>query len=141
MCTRPDIAQAVGALARYMARPTEAHWQAALGVVRYPAGMAEDGVTFGGSGETLVGYCDANYAGDVDSRRSRTGYVFLMYRGAVSWSSRLQPTVAASTVEAEYLSAAQAVKEALWFGKLGEDLGMDLGTVQTYCDNQGAYSS
>ena len=95
-------------------------------------------MTFGWSGETLVGYCDADFAGDVDTRRSTTGYVFLMFGGAVSWSSRLQPTVAASTVEAEYLSAAQAVKEALWFRKLGGDLGMDLGTVQIYCNNQGA---
>jgi hypothetical protein len=138
VCTRPNIAQAVGALARYMAGPTEAHSRAALGVVRYLAGTAEDGVTFGGSKETLVDYCDANYAGDVDTRRSATGYVFLMYKGAVSWSSRLQPTVAASTVEAEYLSAAQAVKEALWFRKLWGDLGLDMGTVQIYCDNQGA---
>jgi hypothetical protein len=138
VCTRPDIAHAVGALARYMAGPTEAHWRAALGVVRYLAGTAEDGVTFGGSEETLIGYCDADYAGDVDTRRSTTGYVFLMYGGAVSWSSRLRPTGAASTVEAEYLSAVQAVKEALWFRKLGGDLGLDLGTVQIYCDNQGA---
>jgi hypothetical protein len=95
-------------------------------------------VSFEGSEETLVSYCDADYACDVDTRRSTTGYVFLMYGGAVSWSSRLQPTVAASTVEAEYLSAAQAVKDALWFRKLGGDLGLDLGTVQIYCDNQGA---
>ena len=121
-----------------MAGPTEAHWQAALRVVRYLAGTAEDGVTFGRSGETLVGYCDADYAGDMDTRRSTTGYVFLMFGGAVSWSSRLQPTVAASTVEAEYLSAAQAVKEALWFRKLGGDLGLNLGTVHIYCDNQEA---
>jgi hypothetical protein len=46
--------------------------------------------------------------------------------------------VAASTVEAEYLSAAQAVKEALWFRKLGRDLGLDLGTVEILCENQGA---
>ncbi|GAQ93236.1 hypothetical protein KFL_013790010, partial [Klebsormidium nitens] len=50
VCTRPDIAQAVGALARFMAGPTEEQWRAALGVVRYLAGTAEDGVTFGGSG-------------------------------------------------------------------------------------------
>ena len=138
VCTRPDIAQAVGALARYMANPTEDHWRAALGVVRFLAGTAEDGVTFGGSEETLVGYCDADYAGDVDSRRSTTGYVFLMYGGAVSWSSRLQPTVAASTVEAEYMSAASAAKEALWLRKLCGDLGMSGGAVQMYGDNQGA---
>jgi hypothetical protein len=48
----------------------------------------------------------------------------------------LQPTVAASTVEAENLSAAQAVKEALWFRKLGKDLGLDLKTVEILCDNR-----
>ena len=138
VCTRPDIAQAVGALARYMSVPTVAHWAAALGVVRYLAGTGEAGVTFGEGGAVLEGYCDADYAGDVDTRRSTPGYVFLMFGGAVSWSSRLQPTVAASTVEAEYLSAAQAVKEALWFRKLGGNLGLGLGTVRIYCDNQGA---
>ena len=138
VCTRPDIAQAVGALARYMASPTEEHWRVALGVVRYLAGTQEAGVTFGGSDEPLVGYCDADYAGDVDSRRSTTGYVFLMYGGAASWSSRLQPTVAASTVEAEYMSAAQAGKEALWLRKLCADLGITGGTIQIYGDNQGA---
>ena len=138
VCTRPDIAQAVGVLARYMAAPTVAHWEVALGVVRYLVGTVEYGLTFGESKETLMGYCDADYAGDIDSRRSTTGYVFLMFGGAVSWSSRLQPTVAVSTVEAEYLSAGQAVKEALWFRKLGEDLNLDLGPIQIHCDNQGA---
>jgi hypothetical protein len=69
--------------------------------------------------------------------RSTTAYVFLMFGRTVSWSSRLKPTVAASTVEAEYLSAAQTVKEALWFRKLGDDLGLDFGTVEILCDNRG----
>ncbi|GAQ84380.1 hypothetical protein KFL_001870020 [Klebsormidium nitens] len=121
VCIRPDIAQAVGALAHFIAGPTKERWRAALGVVRYLAVTAKGEVTFGGSGETFIPYCDADYAGDVDTKRSTTGYVFLMYGGAVSWSSRLQPTVAASTVESEYMSAGQAVKEALWFRKLGVD--------------------
>jgi len=62
VCMRPDIAQAVGALARYMAAPTVAHWEAALGVVRYVMRTADYGLTFGGSRETFVGYCDADYA-------------------------------------------------------------------------------
>lgn len=85
----------------------------------------------------MIGYCDADYAGDVDSRRSTTGYVFTMMGGAVSWSSKLQPTVAASTTEAEYMSAASAVKEALWLRKLLGDLGMDgLHPLTILCDNQ-----
>ncbi|GAQ93206.1 hypothetical protein KFL_013600010, partial [Klebsormidium nitens] len=51
VCTRPDIAQAVGALARYTSALKEAHWKAALGVVRYLTGTAEAGITFGGNGE------------------------------------------------------------------------------------------
>jgi hypothetical protein len=86
----------------------------------------------------LRAYCDEDYAGDVDSRRSTTGYVFVMHGGAVGWSSRLQPTVAASTVEAEYMRAAAAVKEALWFRKLAGDIGFEIGGVQILCDNQGA---
>jgi hypothetical protein len=135
VCTRPDIAQAVGALAHYMAAATVEHWEVALGVVRYLVGTANYGLTFGESNETLMGYCDADYTGDLDSIRSTTGYVFLMFGGAVSWSSRLQPTVAVSTVEAEYLSAGQAVKEAMWFRKLGADLVLNLGHVQIYSDN------
>ncbi len=141
VCTRPDIAQSVGALARYMSAPSVEHWRLALGVVRFLAGTADYGITFGGSDVELVGYCDADYAGDVDTRRSTTGYVFLVYGGAASWSSRLQPTVAASTVEAEYMSAASAAKEALWLRKLCADLcfsSVTEGPVSMYGDNQGA---
>jgi hypothetical protein len=99
VCTRPDIAQAVRVLARYMSAPTEAHWRQALGVVRYLAVTATCGLTYESGGPELRAYCDADYAGDIDSRRSTTDYVFVMHGGAVSWSSRLQPTVAALTME------------------------------------------
>jgi hypothetical protein len=66
---------------------TIVHWEAALGVVRYLVGTVDYDLTLGGSSETLVGYCDADYAGDLDSIRSTTGYVFLMFGGVVSWSS------------------------------------------------------
>jgi hypothetical protein len=59
-----------------------------MGIVRYLVGTADYGLTFGGSRKTLVGYCDVDYAGDLDSRRSTIGYVFLMFAGVVSWSSR-----------------------------------------------------
>ena len=124
VCTRPDIAQAVGALARYMAAPTVAHWQAAKGILRYIAGTVNYGITFGKSGLTLEAYCDADYAGDIDTRRSTTGYVYTLCGGAISWSSRLQPTVAASTTEAEYMAAAYATKEGLWLRTLFNHLGM-----------------
>jgi hypothetical protein len=138
VCTRPDIAQAVGVLAWYMSPPTEARWRVALGLVRYLAVTATCGLTYGSGGPELRAYCDADYAGDVDLRRSTTGFMFVMHEGAVSWSSRLQPTVVASTVEAEYMGAAAAVKEAFCFTKLAGDIGLKIGGVQIFCDNQGA---
>lgn len=115
-CTRPDISQAVGALARHMANPSTEHWTTAKGVLRYLAGTQKKGIVFKQDKAAVAGYCDADYASDTDTRRSTTGFVFILHNGAVSWSSKLQPTVAVSTSEAEYMAAAQAVKEALCSG-------------------------
>ena len=139
VCTRPDIAYATGSLARYMSCPTTVHWQAAKGVLRYLAGTPDYGITFGNSGDLqLTGYCDADYAGDIDTRRSTTGYVFTLNGGAISWQSKRQPTVAASTTEAEYMAAAAAVKEGLWLRKLLSDLGLTYTSVNILADNQSA---
>jgi hypothetical protein len=103
------------------------HWKTAKVVLRYVAGSASVGIKFGSTGSRkgstgLVGYCDSDFAGDLDSRRSMTGYVFLLNGGVVSWNSRLQPTTAASTSEVEYMAAAAVTKEALWLRKLMADL-------------------
>jgi hypothetical protein len=74
----------------------------------------------------------------MDTRRSTTGYVYLLHGGAISWSSRRQATVAASTTEAEYMAAAAATKEAVWLRKLLKDLGINAGTVNIMADNQSA---
>ena len=121
-----------------MSEPSTVHWQAAKGVLRYLAGTIDYGITFAGSDTTVIGYGDADFAGDLDTRRSTTGYVFTMNGGAISWQSKRQPTVAASTTEAEYMAAAQATKEALWLRKLLSDLKLDPGTMVIKCDNQAA---
>jgi hypothetical protein len=138
VCTRPDISYTVGALARFMSCPTTTHWQAAKGVLRYLAVTKSHGITFGGGTSEMLGYCDADYAGDLDTRRSTTGYVFILNGGAVSWQSRRQPTVAASTSEAEYMAAASAVKEGLWLRKLLGDFGDKTTTIEIKGDNQSA---
>jgi hypothetical protein len=138
VATRPDLAYTVGALTRFMANPTTVHWQVAKGVVRYLAKTPERGITFRGSSTELEAYCDADYAGDIDTRRSTTGYVFVMNGGATSWNSKRQPTVAASTTEAEYMAAAAAVKEGLWMRKLLESLDIKVDKINIMCDNQSA---
>lgn len=138
ICTRPDIAQAVGALARYMSCPTIAHWTAAKTVVRYLAGTPNLGITFGPDNPGLQAFCDADFAGDIDSRRSTSAYVFILNGGAISWSAKLQPTVAASTTEAEYIASASAIREALWLRKLFQDLDLDIDNILIKGDNQAA---
>jgi ribonuclease HI len=137
VCTRPDLSQAVGVLARYMSNPQKQHWDAAKGVLRYLKGTTDVGLWFG-DGPIFQGYCDSDYAGDLDTRKSTTGYVFILHGGAVCWSSRLQPTVAVSTAEAEYMAAASAVKEALWLRKLLAVFHIDFTPVEVFSDNQAA---
>jgi len=70
----------------------------------------------------VLGYCDADWGGDFENRRSTTGFVFMIGGGAIFWSSNLQPTIALSTTEAEYMVNTQAIKEAIWITKLMMDL-------------------
>uniref|UniRef100_A0A2N9EML6 CCHC-type domain-containing protein n=1 Tax=Fagus sylvatica TaxID=28930 RepID=A0A2N9EML6_FAGSY len=79
-----------------------------------------------------------NYAGEVDDRRSTTGYVFTLSGGPICWKSTLQSIVAMSTTEAEYMAVAEAAKEALWLKGLVKELGLNQGGVQMHCDSQSA---
>ncbi|TYK14965.1 retrovirus-related Pol polyprotein from transposon TNT 1-94 [Cucumis melo var. makuwa] len=108
VCTRLDIAHAVGVL------------------------------TFGDGKPVLIGYTDSDMAGDIDSRKSTSGYLMTFAGGAVSWQSRLQKCVALSTTEAEYIAAAEACKEMLWMKHFIQELGFKQQRYVIYCDNQSA---
>jgi hypothetical protein len=137
-CSRPDLAQSVGVLTRFMSAPTNVHMDGAKQVLRYLSGTTQLGLKFTGGENYLTGYCDADYAGDVDKRKSTSGFVFLMNGAAISWASKLQPTVAMSTCEAEFVAAANAAKEALWLKTLLSDFTGRAETVELHVDNQGA---
>lgn len=76
------------------------------------------------TGCKVVGYCNSNYADDLDKFRSITGYVFTAVSGPISWRSTLQPTVALSTPEAEYMAVVEGIREAVWMKGLFEELGI-----------------
>jgi hypothetical protein len=145
-CTRPDIALPVGALAAFSSAPTKAHFRAMLDVVRYVGGTSGRGITFGGSEQPLGVWCDANFAACHDTRRSITGWVATMSGGAVSWSSKKQPTAAASTMDAEYQACGAAAQEGLSLIKALGEMGLlssDFplkGPVVIACDNKAAIS-
>ncbi len=135
--TRPDISQAVGVLSRYRGTPTSAHMQEGLRLVRYLKGTRDYALQLGGSHIPIEGFVDADYAGDLDTRASTTGFVFKVYGGAVVWGSKKQAATATSTVEAEFRAASHAVKEALWLRGLLEELQFDIWKIPLYCDNTG----
>lgn len=141
LCTRPDITYAVAALSRFNASPTEAHWKAGKRVLRYLKGTKALGLELGGpkSSLNLEGWIDADYGGDLEKRRSTTGYAMSFCGGIVSWSSRLQKTIATSTTEAEYMALTEGAKEVAWLRAMARDLGVRLdGPVQLWGDNQSA---
>jgi hypothetical protein len=138
-CTRPDIAYAVSTASRFCSNYGSAHWVAVKRIMRYLKGTAHYRLQLGGgAGVVLSGYCDADWAGDLDERKSTTGYAFYIGDGLISWNSKRQATVALSTAEAEYMAATQAVKEVLWLKQLLNEIGFTQSQpVLIHSDNQG----
>jgi hypothetical protein len=137
--TRVDIAHAVGVLSRYQDKHHQSHWTGVKRVLRYLNATDGIGITYGKSTEkvTLTGYADADWAGDLQDRKSTSGYVFMLAGGAISWCSKKQPVVALSTTESEYISASAAATEAIWIRTLLMELGYCQDRPTTiYEDNQ-----
>ena len=145
VCTRPDMAQAVGALCRFQQNPGPQHWTAAVRALRYALDTAHLGLTFGGkqpdaSAFELIGFCDADWAGCVDTRRSTSGYIFLLFGCIISYKSALQHCVSLSTCEAEYVAASEAAREAVWLANLIAEISHEVlpTPIRLNEDNQGA---
>ncbi|KAI3764834.1 hypothetical protein L2E82_14851 [Cichorium intybus] len=138
VCTRPDIAHAVGVVSRFMSNPGKEHWEGVKWLLRYLKGTAEIALCFRRKGVVLEGFTDADLGGCVDSGKSTTGYVFTIGGTAISWMSRLQKSVALSTTEAEYMAIAEAAKELIWLKNFLSELGMQQEDCVLHCDNQSA---
>jgi hypothetical protein len=98
--TMADLAFAISTVSQHMATPGWSHWMAVKRIMRYLRGNLHLKLQLGGQHMKLKGNSDADWAGDVNDRRSTTGYAFSLRDGMVSWSSKRQPTVALSTTEA-----------------------------------------
>jgi len=133
--TRPDIAFAVGRLARRMAIPTEGDMAAAKAVVSYLKGTKDMGLVYGRA-ERLAGWAGSDWAGHVGTRKSTTGFVFTLHGGLIFWRSRLQGLVTSSTMEAEYVPASEGVTDSLWLQRLVGFMGEDSSPVTIREDNQ-----
>lgn len=122
--TWPDLAYSVSVLSQFMSRPLDSHWNAAKCVLRYLSGTCNYGILYTDSSDvTLAGYSDSDWAGNLDDRRSITGYAFSIGSGVISWCSKKKSTVALSSCEREYQALCAATCEAIWLRRLLSDAG------------------
>lgn len=137
--SRPDICFALSVVSRFNHNPSKIHWQAVKRIFRYLKGTTNTKLVYRRNSDAkLIGFCDADHAGDADDGKSTTAYVFMLNGSAISWNSKKQPTVALSTTEAEYMALTAAAQEAIWLRNLNDELFDNPEEVQLYCDNKSA---
>ena len=138
VATRPDITFAVSTLSQFLNNPGEAHWEAVKRVYRYLSGTRDLVLTYGGDKHELRGHTDADGASQ-EHRHAISGYCYSIDGGTVAWSSKKQELVTLSTVEAEYVVATHASKEAIWLRRLiGDLISHSDNSTTLLCDNQSA---
>ncbi|KAL9265865.1 Retrovirus-related Pol polyprotein from transposon TNT 1-94-like protein [Drosera capensis] len=142
VCTRPDIAYIVGVLGTYLSNPGMDHWKAAKRVMRYLKRTKDHMLTYRRSNHLeIVGYSDSDFAGCQDSRKSTSGYVFMLAGGAISWRRAKQTLVTTSTMEAEFVACFEASKQAIWLRNFVTKLRIIPGVerpIKILCDNKSA---
>jgi hypothetical protein len=138
--TRPDLAYSVGYVSRFMERPTAEHLAAVKRIIRYVAGTLNLGCRYSKNSKwKLVGYCDSDMAGDIDTSKSTTGVAYFLGKSLISWHSQKQKVVALSTCEAEYIAASVAACQGIWLSRLLGDLrSTAVEGVELKVDNQSA---
>ena len=143
LSTRPDIANATSILARFSSNPGPTHWKAVKYLMRYVKGTMDLKLVYrpDSSGQLFTSFSDADHGGSKDTGKSTGGFLIKVGTGAISWRSKLQPLVALSTTEAEYIAAVEAGKEIFWLRNLLSELGYKFtGPSLLSMDNQSAIS-
>ncbi|SMR58219.1 unnamed protein product [Zymoseptoria tritici ST99CH_1E4] len=136
--TRPNLSFAVLMASRFCSNPSPQHHEHVKRIMRYILGTLDAGLEYSGQDDNLVGYSDAEYAGDRSDSKSIGGYVFTISSTAVSWRCKKQTTVALSTAEAEYTAVHYAVKEAVWLKEMMAYFGYPKDLILIRVDNQSA---
>ncbi|CAJ2665853.1 unnamed protein product [Trifolium pratense] len=137
--SRPDIMFAVGVCARYQSEPKMSHLTQVKRIFKYVNGTCGYGILYThGNDSTLIGYCDADWAGSADDRKSTSGACFFLGNNLVSWFSKKQNSVSLSTAEAEYIAAASSCSQLLWMRQMLKEYSVEQDVMTLYCDNLSA---
>jgi hypothetical protein len=138
--TRPDLSYAVQQVCLFMHAPRDTHFQLIKRILRYVQGTSHFGLKIHkASSLNLVAYSDADWAGCPDTRKSTSGFCVFLGDNLISWSSRRQPIVSRSSVEAEYRAVANCIAESCWLRQLLQELHHPPSRATVvYCDNVSA---
>ncbi|CAI7863712.1 unnamed protein product [Closterium sp. NIES-53] len=140
---RPDLSYSASQLATYLKKPEAEHLEELDRALHYFVSTSTIGLTYYKNTTTptkLIGYVDADHAGDSDNRRSRTGYIYRLEPiRPISWQSSKQELIALLSAEAEYIALCSATKEGLYLRELLEEAKLaELPNFTLFCDNQSA---
>ena len=136
-CTRPDISAAVSELSKFSQNPGAAHWEGVKRVLRYVSGTVGEGLMYKRGAQVGVwGYSDSGHAGDRETSRGRSGYIFLSAGAAISWRSSMMKVVTHSSCESEYVGLSESGNEAIYLTQLQGELGVGNSSVLLYGDNE-----
>jgi hypothetical protein len=121
----PDLAHAVNKVCQYLHAPTTVHLTAVKRILRFIKKTLSCGLTFKRSRTKLISaFSNADWAKNVDNRRSMGGFAIFFGPNLIVWSVKKQPTVARSSIEAEYKAMANAAAEIAWVQSVLKELGV-----------------
>ncbi|KAK6164040.1 hypothetical protein DH2020_000904 [Rehmannia glutinosa] len=136
IASRPYISYSVCVCVRYQSSPKESHLKDVKRIICYIKGTTELGILYSSDTNTnLAGFSDADWAGDVDDRKSTTGGCFYLGNNLVSWYSKKQNCVSLSTAESEYIALGSCCSQTLWMRQMLADYGVEEKILSAYCDN------
>ena len=144
--SRPDLANSVRELSKVMGTATNGHFRSMLRVVKFVIDSEHRMLMFDVNKFqnnldiwNLHAYCDSDYAGDGDERRSITGYCIYLQGCLIGWKSRAQRNVTLSSTEAEYVAVSEVCTEILFIKQVMEFLRLKIKLpITVNCDNVGA---
>ena len=136
-CTRPDLAAAVSEFSKFSQNLGITHWEGVKRVLRYVSSIVGDGLLYKRGAQIEVwGYSDAGHAGDHETSKVRSGYVFMSAGAAISWGSSMMKLVTHSSCESEYVGLSEAGNEAVYLHQLLGEMKIGMGSVLLLGDNE-----
>lgn len=136
--SRPDISFAINYFSRFQDKNSGEVWKHLKRVLRYLRGSIDFELVYKRNlnEDPMVCYVDSDWAGDLNDRKSVSGYLFKVYGNTVSWITRKQNCVALSSTEAELVALCTAVRDSLWLKKLLNDMNLNIQFIKVFEDNQ-----